>query len=129
MNFTFKMFISVVLLSLLYALPVYAEEEVSGEELKKLLSGNTAEGQLIRWETSHKTYFDPSGDMRRVDGKNNKEQGVWQVDKYGRLCIEVKKERCRTVKKRSDGGYNVYSRREELKYTFDKIVPGNPNNL
>ena len=105
-----------------------ADTTVSGEELKKLLSGNTAEGRYIKWETTHKMFFDAAGKLRRIDSLNNREEGSWSVNKSGQLCIEVRRERCNDVTKRPDGGYDV-SRRGEVKFTFDKIVPGNPHNL
>jgi hypothetical protein len=105
-----------------------AETKVPGDELKALLSGNTAEGKYIRWGTTHKMYFAASGELSRVDSRNNKEAGRWYVNGSGDLCIEVRKERCNQVMKRDDGGYNVY-RKGELRFTFDKIVPDNPYHL
>lgn len=106
---------------------IAGETQVTGEELKTLLSGNTAEGKYIKWETTHKMFFDASGEIRRTDSLNNKEKGYWRIDK-DELCIKVRKERCNQVMKREDGGYNVM-RIGEVKFTFDKILPGNPYNL
>ena len=108
--------------------PALAETRVSGDELKRLLSGNTAEGRYIKWETTHKMYFEATGKLRRIDSLNNQESGDWYVNKDGELCISVRKELCNEVMQRDDGGYNVY-RRGDLKFTFDKIVPDNPHNL
>jgi len=104
-----------------------AETKVSGDEIKTLLAGNTAEGKYIKWETTHKMYFEEKGKLRRIDSLNNKEKGEWYINKLGQLCIIVRKDRCNDVMKRDDGGYNVYHR-GTFKYTFDKIVPGNPYN-
>ncbi|UCE88284.1 MAG: hypothetical protein JSW10_07925 [Pseudomonadota bacterium] len=101
---------------------------VGADELKALLSGNTAEGRYIKWETTHKMFFDASGEIRRVDSLNNEEKGEWYVNKQGELCISVRKERCSEVTMRDDGGYNA-SRKGTLVFTFDKIVSGNPHNL
>ena len=105
-----------------------AETRVSSEELKTLLSGNTVEGRYIKWGTTHKMYFEATGKMRRIDSLNNEEKGAWSVNKNDELCVEVRKERCNEVMKRDDGGYNIY-RRGTHKFTFDKILPGNPHNL
>lgn len=107
---------------------VSAEARVSGEELKKLLSGNTAEGRYLKWKKTHKMFFDASGKIRRTDSLGNKESGEWYINDKSELCIRVKKERCNEVTKRGDGGYDV-SRNGMTNFTFDKIVPGNPNNL
>jgi hypothetical protein len=106
----------------------FAETDVSGEDLKTLLSGNTVEGKYIKWDTTHKMYFEATGKIRRIDSKNKKEKGEWYINGSGELCISMRKEHCNYVMKRDDGGYNVY-RSGTLKFTFDKIVSGNPYNL
>ena len=102
--------------------------KLDGDEIKKLLLGNTAEGKFAKWGTTHKTYFDPTGKLRRIDNLNNKESGFWAIDNEGHLCIEIGRRKCNTVKRRPDGGYDVY-RAGELRHTYDKIVKGNPYNL
>jgi len=106
-----------------------AETRVSGDELQTLLSGNTGEGKFIKWDTTYKAYFEATGRMFRIDSLNNRERPQWYINKEGELCIKGKhKENCHEVKKREDGGYNLYLS-NDLKWTIDKIVPGNPNNL
>lgn len=105
-----------------------AETKISGDEIKMLLSGNTAEGKYIKWKTTHKMYFEATGKLRRIDSLNNKEIGEWYINKSGQLCFIVRKDRCNDVMKRDDDGYNIY-RRGTFKFTFDKILPGNPHNL
>lgn len=108
--------------------PSLAESRLSGEQIKALLSGNTVEGKYIKWKTTHKMYFEATGKLRRIDSLNNKEKGRWEINNSDELCVSVRKTRCNQVMKRDDGGYNVY-RHGTLKFTFDKIVPGNPYNL
>ena len=105
-----------------------AETQISGDKIIGLLSGKTTVGKNIKWETKHKTYFDPSGELRRIDSFGNRETRNWRLGWRGELCIEGGKEKCHKVKKRTDGGYNVYHR-GLLRYTYDKIIDGNPYNL
>jgi len=106
-----------------------AETRVSADELQKLLAGNTGEGKFLKWETTHKTYFEATGKFRRLDSLNNKQKGEWYINKNGELCMVGKhKENCNVVMKREDGGYNLYVS-NNLNWTLDIIVPGNPNNL
>ena len=104
-----------------------AETKVSGEEITTLLSGNTVEGKFIMWNTTYKAYFEATGKLRRIDSLNNKESGEWFIES-DKLCIKTRKKRCGNIMKRDDGGYNAY-RAGNFKYTFDKIVPGNPHIL
>ena len=110
------------------SLSANAETRLSADELTTLISGNTVEGQYIKWKTTHKMFFEETGKIRRIDSLNNKESGEWEVNKSGELCVSMKKTRCNEVMKRDDGGYNIY-RRGNLKFTFDKVLPGNPHNL
>ncbi len=119
----------VLLVNLLVPGILFAEEAVDGETIKKVLAGNTVEGKLVKWGTTFKMYFTENGYFKRVDSLNNKESGEWEINSQSKLCILLNKKRCRIVKKRDDGGYNVYSNAGELKMTFDKVLPGDPHNL
>ena len=108
----------------------FAGEQISKDTLETLIKGNTVEGKKIRWETTYKMYFDPAGTFMRIDSLTNKDGGEWYVASDGLLCTTArKKERCRSVIQRSDGGYEVYNKREEVVWTMDKISPGDPYNL
>lgn len=113
--------------------PAFAETKVGKEELEKLITGKTLEGRWILWESNYRSYMDPNGDMKRVYGKgddlSNDFSGTWWINKKGKLCFEVNNRACRRVKKRDDGGYNLYNKQGELKQTIEKITEGNPYNL
>ena len=122
-------FISIMMFGLMSLCQVViAETKVTAEELKTLLSGNTTEGIYPRWETTNKMYFDATGELRRIDSLDNKERGEWYINEAGDLCIKIRKKRCNEVMRRDDGGYNVY-RQDTLRFTFDKVIPGNPHKL
>ena len=116
-----------------YIQPSNAETKVTGEELKELITGKTLEGRWMLWESNYRMYMDPSGEFKRIYGKGDELtsnlDGNWWINKKGKLCYEVNKTACRRVKKRDDGGYNLYNKRGELKQTIDKITDGNPYNL
>jgi len=105
-----------------------AGEGLGKEATEKLVSGNTIEGKMLRWNSTYKMHLKKSGDWKRVDSKGNKESGTWRVDNNGDLCITGKKEKCWTIKKR-EGGYDMISPRGELMMTIDKMAEGNPHNL
>jgi len=109
----------------------FAGEQVEKGALETLIKGNTVEGKKIKWKTTYKMYFDSSGKFSRIDSLNNKESGEWSVECDGTLCLSknVHKEKCRTVKQRSDGGHDVYNVRRQVIWTMDKVTSGNPYNL
>ena len=107
----------------------FAGEQLDKNTLETLIKGNTVEGKLIKWETTYKMYFAPSGTFRRIDSLNNKTGGEWYVESDGTLHMIGRKEKYRMVKQRSDGGYDVYSPRDQVIWTFEKVSPGNPYNL
>lgn len=116
---------------ILIALPAWAQadEQIDQESLEKLLTGNTVEGRKIKWDTTYRMYFDPSGRFRRIDSLNNKEGGEWRVESNGRLCMVGRKEHCRTIRQRKDGGLDAYNMQGQLVWTMDKVIPGNPYEL
>lgn len=110
----------------------FAAEQLDKATLETLIKGNSVEGKKIRWKTTYKMHFDPSGKFSRIDSLNNEERGAWRIESDGALCmtgLRREKERCRTVKQRSDGGYDVYNVRGQVIWTMDKVSPGNPFSL
>jgi hypothetical protein len=107
----------------------FADEPLGKDALESAIKGNTAEGKFLNWGTTYKMFFDPSGQFRRIDSRNNKESGAWSIDAKGVLLMSGRKDRYRTVKQRKDGGYDVYNKAGKVVWTMDKLVPGNPYNL
>ena len=107
----------------------HADEKISQDEAIELLTGNTVGGKIVQWDTTFKMYLHSSGKLVRQDSRGNVEKGDWRINKKGKFCIEFGSEKCRTIKKRSDGGLNLYNRHGDLKMTFDTIKPGNPDKL
>ena len=112
-----------------------AAEQLSKEELEKLISGNTAEGQNVQWEKGMTWYFQALGQIKKIDEHGNRGKGRWLINEEGELCVEFKRggERCRTVVPRADGGYDIYGteypEEDDLKWTFSRVLPGNPHDL
>jgi hypothetical protein len=112
-----------------------AADPLSKEELEKLLSGNTAEGQNVQWEKGMTWYFQKLGQIKKIDEHGNRGKGRWLINEEGELCVEFKRggERCRTVVPRTNGGYDIYGtehpEEDDLKWTFSRILPGNPHDL
>jgi hypothetical protein len=111
-----------------------AKDLTSKEEVEKLLSGNTVELQDVIWNKSATWYLKKNGRLKKQDEYGNRGKGEWYVDDQGRLCTVWKhrKLRCRVLVTREDGGYDVYEReyqKNELKWVFKRILPGNPHDL
>lgn len=83
-------------------------------ELRELVTGNTIFEGVGESTTGAMTYFDPSGEMRRVSwgGRDqSSDQGRWQITSDGRLCMDFTtspgKSRCYTAER--DGNRLVLS--------------------
>jgi len=122
-------------LFLLFSNTSNASNPLSKEALEKLIAGNTAEGQAVRWKKGMTWYFHKTGKIKKFDEHGNRGKGEWIVNDDGNLCVKFKhvKERCRAVVPRADGGYDIYGtdnpEADELKWTFERILPGNPHDL
>jgi len=112
-----------------------AADPLSKEKLEKLISGNTAEGQNVKWEEGMTWYFHKLGQIKKIDQHGNRGKGKWTINEEGELCVKFKRggERCRTVVPGTDGGYEIYGteypEEDELKWTFSRVLPGNPHDL
>ena len=112
-----------------------ASAPLAKEEVEKLISGNTAEGQNVKWEKGMTWYFHKLGQIRMIDEHGNRGKGRWFINDEGELCTQFKRggERCHTVVPREDGGYGIYGtdypEAEELKWIFKRVLPGNPHDL
>ena len=123
-------------LALAYPLEGAANERVSADELKALITGNTVEAESKKGVRS-KTYFAPDGTVRSErDGEKYK--GRWWVDTEGRRCRQwdgENEQNCRIVVKGKKGTYKVMKGRRNvmkgLKHTgtWKKILDGNPHGL
>ena len=129
MNRIIVCFICIVFILGALITPIHADKKVGKERLKELIVGKTIEGNWTDWDTTYKMYLHPNGSFSRVYGKGNNETGEWRINQKGKLGIIMHNERCRRVKQRADGGYNLYNKQGQLKQTIEKISEGNPHNL
>lgn len=120
-NSYMKLFIA---LSLLMATTIYAAEALNKNAVKNLLTDRKIEGRNVVWKKGMRWYFHPSGELRKRDEYGNKGKGIWHVDDRGKLCVEFKlvEERCLSVVPRDDGGYDLFSDKGKLEWTFDRFL-------
>ncbi len=74
-------------------------------------------------------YFDGSGELRKQDHLGNKGKASWSINKKGELCYQDKQmrsEQCGAIVPSGGGGYNILL---EGQWKWEKLTPGNPNNL
>ncbi|NOQ89238.1 MAG: hypothetical protein GQ550_09960 [Gammaproteobacteria bacterium] len=135
MNIKYNSITFLAALFLLFSNASNAADPLGKEALEKLITGNTAEGQAVQWEKGMTWYFHKTGKIKKFDEYGNRGKGEWMINDDGYLCVKFKhgKERCRSVVPRTDGGYDVYGtdrpEADELKWTFERILPGNPHDL
>lgn len=118
----------------LFPIPADAKE-LSGAEVKQLVSGNTVEAVHPSRGYSIITYHSPDGTYRQQrDGEAY--SGKWYVDDEGRLCMMRTGwgGECRLIKQEGKvwKAYKVPGNPlKGLKHerTFNKVTKGNSNNL
>ena len=101
---------------------------LSQAEAEQLIKGNTAEG-TNRWKKQMIWYFGDFNELRKRDHLGNKGKAKWNINKKGELCFQdkrMKQEECGAIVPRADGGYDVLV---EGEWRWNKVVPGNPNDL
>ena len=55
--------------------------ELKGEELKKMISGNTEESSMGSFY-----YYSPDGKFSGVGGSGRKNDGTWKISEDGKFC-------------------------------------------
>lgn len=114
-----------------------AGEWMTGEEIEKLIKGNTTYGKhQFKGFTSY-SYNREDGTYVGSNSKRGATKGTWRV-KRNKVCRHMEgrsKEFCQEVKDNGDGTYNRYKQPGNLAmpkkhvFTWTKVVPGNPENL
>lgn len=135
MNVKCGFYAVLVVIFLLFSSISNAADSLGKEDLEKLISGNTAEGQNVKWKKGMTWYFHKLGQVKKIDEHGNKGKGSWSINEEGELCVQYKRggERCRIVVPRSDGGYDIigteYPEEDQLKLIYSRVLPGNPHDL
>jgi hypothetical protein len=111
-------------LSFLVTPILHAAEALNKDAVESLVTGRKIEGRNVVWEKGMKWNFLPSGELKKRDEYGNKGKGTWFVNDEGKLCHEFKhvKEHCLSVVPRDDGGYDLFSDKGELEWTFDRFL-------
>ena len=144
-----KYSINVFLLLFLYfpGSHLLASSNLSADEVRKIFTGNTAEGErreyekpgggfsgkLIEFPEKFVSYYAEDGTLKQIIGEQKK-TGKWRVTDSGELCIEGKgkEEKCAPVYKEGDIYKRVTKNKTgsplwEMRYI--RFIPGNGSNL
>jgi hypothetical protein len=113
-----------------------AGEWMTGEQIQKLISGNTTYGKHeLKGFTSY-SYNREDGTSVGWNSDSGAIRGTWRVQ-GNKICrqTEGREESCHEVKDNGDGTYSRYVQPKNLVmprrhvFTWTKVVPGNPENL
>ena len=112
-----------------FSVPALAGTPLSGEQVKKLVSGNSVDAHSNAKGFDFKAYFATDGSAgSEVNGKTYK--GAWRVNDAGKHCSHFppQKETCAQIVNMADGTYN---RMEEgfPRSVWKKVHPGNAFGL
>lgn len=87
----------------LFAPWAYAADTLDADAVRKLISGNTANGMRNDGSTM-KNYFSPDGKLVRQDGDKILE-GTWSVRDDGSQCVDGVPGGCAKIVRNDDGTY------------------------
>jgi hypothetical protein len=111
---------------LLLPLPGFAQQPLSGDEIRGTVSGKTIDAYFHPGKYNFKAYFDPDGKAlsRREDRKPV--AGAWRISAEGLHCTQWGKnaETCGQIVRLSDGKYQRLEN-GTLRATWNTILDGN----
>jgi|GEM_PF-1904103 len=118
------MFIGIVFLVL--SNPISAEEILSAEEVKKLYTNKTFDGENIIKDEKYRAYSSEDGTLK-VEYTNGQSIILeWQVDNKGRHCVAkrwAKQEKCSKIVSAGDGVYKKITNGRHV-HTMRNFVEG-----
>jgi hypothetical protein len=100
----------------LFMFTAQADEYLSGDEIRKTVSGKTGIGQHLKKDRGVRSYFAGDGAYTSVLSHGSTRKGTWWVDDR-LLCLRIHgetKDRCRGVRADGAGGYELVNRNKDL---------------
>ncbi|MEK6664431.1 MAG: hypothetical protein AABY73_11260 [Pseudomonadota bacterium] len=112
--------------SLLLSTSSSAQQALSGEEITKLVSGNTVEMTFVlRGNSKNMIYHAPDGSAVLFSENGSETKGKWRVTSDGLHCShwDKRSETCAQIIKESDG---TFKRVENgtVRAEWQRVVPG-----
>ena len=126
MNYKFKKIQFLLPFFILFGpAPLFAGEELSAEDVKSLVIGNTISATNLMKDFHFKVYFDSDGStaFRSQGGEMTKTTYEFKGSKH---CIYWKgKNRCANILKNDDGSYTRVNKKGKHVVQWTEIVEGN----
>ena len=106
----------------------FAGNTLNGDDLKKLIVGNTIYGEFTSNGKKFKNYFDANGkSYRDVGGKVS--EGSYNISSEGKHCVKFDTpENCSMIESNADGSYNRVAEDGKVIVKWLKIVTGKDLN-
>lgn len=126
-TFLIKMWILVSVLA--FSAASFAQQPLSGDEIKKLVSGYTVEQiQFVPKNAKYLNYYDADGSIMSLNESGGEYKGKWRVTEDSQLCIQwpSRSESCVQIIKEPDGTYKRVSN-GEVRAIMKSITPGKMN--
>jgi hypothetical protein len=103
-----------------------AAAPLNGDQIKTLMSGNSASGFADALGKNYTVYYSADGKLIQVLEKKGRRQGTWKVD-GSNLCTQfpTEPERCTKVMPSDNGAYVRIKDDGMVTNTFKKFYPGN----
>jgi len=106
----------------LFSTWVHAVETLDASAVRKLITGNTANGMTPNGATM-KNYFSPDGSLVRQMGDKIM-QGTWSVNDDGTQCVTGVPGGCAKIVRNDDGTYDRVTDGAGIRLRWTSIVNG-----
>lgn len=120
MNIKPIMTLFTMLIVLLGSQVASADDYMSADSVKALVSGKTFDGIHLKKDYTYRAYAAPDGQVTQVKSNGDRKTGKWSVLPNGKQCIEWDNtdiRKCFHIRDNGDGSYT------KVKLKGDKVIP------
>lgn len=105
----------------------YADEQLTVDQLKALIPGNSVTGFADALGKDYTAYYSPDGKLVQVLEGKMKRQGKWKITDEGKFCTQfpTEKEKCTFINAVGNGAYQRVKDDGMATNTMKKFHKGN----
>ncbi|MBF0266533.1 MAG: caspase family protein [Gammaproteobacteria bacterium] len=107
--------------------PIIEQTQLTGEQIKKLIVGNTLKGNHKRKNFDFEMYIGAGGDFKEKRSNSRDRFGTWHINSHSEFCfkfIDHEKTYCRIIEPTSNNKYGIIKNESTIVREFE-VIQGN----